>query len=298
MLLRVISLVFRQSAKKQITMNNRVERTIENLIDSFIDKLPSLLLAIITLVLGIWLIKVLVRFLHKRFTSGKIDISLAEFLTSIIRVLLYVLLFLSVASTLGIQTTSFVTMLGAAGLAVGLALQGSLSNFAGGVLILLFKPFRVGHFITTNNNVSGTVLKIDILYTTLKAGNGTTVYAPNGPLANAVINNVSDNPTRMAEYKIGISYNNNIDTARKIILNVLENDEQILKDPKPAVLVDSLGDNAVVLVIRGWVNNKEFWPVYHANYQKIKEALDQHNISMPYPQRDIHIITNNTDSNS
>src|SRR5690606_23335694 len=167
----------------------------------------------------------------------KIDISLAEFLTSIIRVLLYVLLFLSVASTLGIETTSFVTMLGAAGLAVGLALQGSLSNFAGGVLILLFKPFRVGHFISTSNSVSGTVLKIDILYTTLKAGNGTTIYAPNGPLANAVINNVSDKSTRQAEYKVGISYNANIDTARKIILSVLESDESIFKDPKPAVLV-------------------------------------------------------------
>lgn len=271
---------------------NKLENSLENLIDAFILRLPSLLLAIVTLVVGIWLIKVLMRFLRGRFTKGKIDISLAEFLTSIFRVILYILLFLSVASTLGIETTSFVTMLGAAGLAVGLALQGSLSNFAGGVLILLFKPFRVGHFISTSNSVSGTVLKIDILYTTLKAGNGTTIYAPNGPLANAVINNVSDNSTRQAEYKIGISYNANIDTARKIILNVLESDESILKEPKPAVLVDSLGDNAVVLVIRGWVDNKNFWPTYHANYQKIKEALDANGINMPFPQREIHVISN------
>lgn len=268
-------------------MNNKMERTVENLIDSFINKLPAVLLAIVTFIIGVWLIKVLLRFLHKRFTNGKIDISLAEFLTSIIRVLLYILLLLSVASTLGIQTTSFVTMLGAAGLAIGLALQGSLSNFAGGVLILLFKPFRVGHFISTDHNVAGTVLKIDILYTTLKATNGTTIYAPNGPLANAVINNASDNPTRMAEYKIRISHENNIDTVRKIILEVLESDAHILKEPKPVVLLDSLVDNVVILVIRSWINNKDFWPIYHANYQKIKETLDQHNINLPTPRRDL-----------
>jgi len=278
-------------------MNTKVERTLENLIDSFIDRLPSLLLALLTLVVGIWLIKVFVRFLHKRFTNGKIEISLAEFLTSIIRILLYILLFLSVASTLGIQTTSFVTMLGAAGLAVGLALQGSLSNFAGGVLILLFKPFRVGHFISTNNDVSGTVLKIDILYTTLRAGNGTTIYAPNGPLANSVINNTSDNPTRQAEYKISIAYNNNIDTARKVILGVLSQNKSILKNPEPAVLVSSL-DGAIVLVIRCWIKNKDFWPVYHDSFQKIKEALENNNISVPNPQKEIYFIPNKEEGKS
>jgi len=275
-------------------MNHTLERSISNIIESILNRVPSIILAIVTLLIGIWLIKFLLQFIHKRLTRRSIDISITDFLTSVIRVILYILLLLSVASTLGIQTTSFVTMLGAAGLAIGLALQGSLSNFAGGVLILFFKPFRVGHFISSSNDVSGTVMKIDILYTTLKAGNGTTVYAPNGPLANAVINNFSDNSTRQAEYKIGISYHANIDTARKIILDVLTNDELVLKNPEPAVLVDSLGDNAVILVIRAWINNKDFWPVYHANYQRIKESLDTHQISMPYPQRDIHIINNQT----
>ncbi|GAA4795892.1 mechanosensitive ion channel family protein [Olivibacter ginsenosidimutans] len=263
-------------------MNRTFEKTIEHLIDTFLDRVPSILLAIITLVLGIWLIKFLIRFIHKRLTRGKIDISIAEFLSSIIRVILYILLFLSVASTLGIQTTSFVTMLGAAGLAVGLALQGSLSNFAGGVLILFFKPFRVGHYISSSNNVSGTVTKIDILYTTLKADNGTTIYAPNGPLANAVINNSSDNATRQAEYKIDISYQSDIDTARKVILDVLRSDKSVLKKPEPAVVVNGFGDYGIILVARAWINNKDFWPAYHANYQKIKEALDANRIGLPY----------------
>ena len=262
-------------------MNRTLEKALENIINSVLDRIPDILLALVTLLIGAWLIKFLIYFIHKRLTKGKIDVSAAEFLTSITRVVLYILLFLSVASTLGIQTTSFVTMLGAAGLAIGLALQGSLSNFAGGVLILFFRPFRVGHYISSSNSVSGTVLKIDILYTTLKADNGTTIYAPNGPLANAVINNSSDNATRQAEYKIGISYSDNIDTARKVILNMLTSDKLILEKPAPAVLVDSLGDSAVILVIRAWINNKDFWPTYHANYQKIKEELDANGIGMP-----------------
>ncbi|AMP97666.1 MscS Mechanosensitive ion channel [Pedobacter cryoconitis] len=269
---------------------DRIELNLARLLDTFISKTPTLLLALITLLIGFWLIKFLVRFLNNHLNKGKIDLSLSNFLISILKVILYILLLVTVASTLGIETSSFVAILAASGLAVGLALQGSLSNFAGGVLILLFKPFKVGHFISSSNNVSGTVLKIDILYTTLKAGNGTTIYAPNGPLANAVINNVSDNTNRMQEYSIGISYNANIDTARKVILNVLTNDPLVLKDPAPVVLVSSLGDNAVNLTIRSWSANGDFWATYHRNFQSLKEALDQHNIGIPYPQREIHII--------
>jgi len=274
---------------------DRIELNLEHLSDTFISKLPTLFLALITLLIGFWLIKFLVRFLNNHLNKGKIDLSLSNFLISILKVILYILLLVTVASTLGIETSSFVAILAASGLAVGLALQGSLSNFAGGVLILLFKPFKAGHFISSSNNVSGTVLKIDILYTTLKAGNGTTIYAPNGPLANAVINNVSDNINRMQEYSIGISYNANIDTARKVILNVLTNDPLVLKDPAPVVLVSSLGDNAVNLTIRSWSANGDFWPTYHRNFQLLKEALDQHNIGIPYPQREIHIIPASTD---
>ncbi len=268
----------------------KFEASLERILDAFIDRIPSILLALLILIIGFWLVRMLNSVLHRRFKKGRMDISVSEFLLSIIRVILYILVLLSVASTLGIATTSFVAILGAASLAIGLSLQGSLANFAGGILILFFKPFRVGHFISSSNSVSGTVLRIDILYTTLRAGNGTTIYAPNGPLANAVINNVSDNETRQMEYKIGISYEANIDTARKAILQTLTSDPLVLDEPKPAVLVDSLGDNAVVLVIRGWAKNKDFWPTYHANYEKIKMTLDANGIELPFPQRDVRII--------
>lgn len=270
---------------------NKIQIYAEGFVAILINWLPGFFMAIVTLLAGIWLIKRLIGFLHRHFHKNSIDISLSEFLVSIVNVVLYVLLIISCASMIGIQTTSFVAVLGAAGLAVGLALQGSLSNFAGGVLILLFKPFRVGHNITSSNNVSGTVLKIDILYTTLKAGNGTTIYAPNGPLANAVINNVSDNDTRQAEYKISVAVDSNINLARQTILAVLDQDEHILKDPKPAVLVGSFGDNAIVLVVRAWTLNSDFWNAYYANYQKLIEALKDNNIKLPSTAPEVHVIT-------
>jgi len=260
---------------------NKIETYAESFTRVVLGYLPNLLLAVVTLLVGTWLIKRLVRFLHKRFQRNNVDVSLSEFLISIINVALYILLIISCAAMIGIQTSSFVAVLGAAGLAVGLALQGSLSNFAGGVLILLFKPFKVGHHISSSNNVSGTVLKIDILYTTLKASNGTTIYAPNGPLANAVINNVTDNEIRQAEYTINLSYDTNIDTVRKVILTILEGDEAVLKEPKPAVLVTSLTDNAIVLVARAWIMNDSFWPVYHTNYEKVIKALEANDIKLP-----------------
>jgi small conductance mechanosensitive channel len=260
---------------------NKFQVSADKFIVKIVDQLPDFILAVFILFAGIWLIKRFVRFLHRYFHKNSIDVSLSEFLISIINVVLYVLLIISCAPMIGIQTSSFVAVLGAAGLAVGLALQGSLSNFAGGVLILLFKPFRVGHFITSNNNVSGTVLKIDILYTTLKAGNGTTIYAPNGPLANAVINNVSDNETRQAEYKLNVAYDTNIEDARTAILAILAKDNLILEEPKPAVLVGALNDKGIELIVRAWIANPNFWSVYHDNYQKLIETMSTNNINLP-----------------
>ncbi|WP_442590502.1 mechanosensitive ion channel family protein [Pedobacter sp. AW31-3R] len=273
---------------------NKIEIYSDRILDIIVSHLPSVVMAIILLIVGSWLIKKLIRFLHNRFHRNNIDISLSEFLISIVNVVLYVLLIISCTSMVGIETGSFMTILGAAGLAIGLALQGSLSNFAGGVLILLFKPFRVGHFITSSNNVSGTVLKIDILYTTLKAGNGTTIYAPNGPLANAVINNTSDNEIRQAEYKLNLSFDTNIDEVRKIILQVLVSDELVLQEPKPVVLVGSLTDTAIVLQVRAWALNANFWPVYHSNYEKIIDTLAANDIRLPATKPEIHLINSSS----
>lgn len=270
---------------------NKIKLYAEQFGDLIVSYFGRFLFAVIVLLVGLWLIKKCIRFLHGHFHRKSVDLSLSEFLISIINVVLYVLLIISFASIIGIPTSSFLAVLGTAGLAVGLALQGSLSNFAGGVLILLFKPFRIGHNITSSNSVAGTVLKIDILYTTLRAGNGTTIYAPNGPLANAVINNASDNDTRQAEYKISISFDNNIDTARKVILAVLEKEPLILKEPKPAVLVGSIGESAIVLIVRAWASNADFWNVYYATNQKIKEAMDANEIKLPVTAPQVHVIT-------
>jgi small conductance mechanosensitive channel len=271
---------------------NKLELYADKFTVKILDNLPNFFLAVFILLAGIWVIKRFVHFLRRHFHRNSIDISLSEFLISIINVVLYVLLIISCASMIGIQTSSFVAILGAAGLAVGLALQGSLSNFAGGVLILLFKPFKVGHNISSSNNVSGLVLKIDILYTTLKAGNGTTIYAPNGPLANAVINNASDNDTRQAEYKLNVAYDTNIDHARKAILTILENDKLVLKDPKPAVLVGALGETGIVLIVRAWIDNANFWSVYYANYQKLIETLGTNDIKLASTATQINLISN------
>lgn len=255
------------------------------------NMLPNLVLALLIFLAGTWLIRKLVRFLRRRFHNNSIDLSLSEFLISIMNAVLYVLLIISSASQIGIPTSSFVAALGAAGLAVGLALQGSLSNFAGGVLILLFKPFRVGHNISSSNNVSGTVLKIDILYTTLKAGNGTMIYAPNGPLANAVINNLTDSQTRQAEYKVSVALDTDIELARRVVLAFLAADPLILQDPKPAFLISSLNDGSINLLIRYWTATADFWPVYYANYQKLVETLDAHAIKLASKAPEVHVIT-------
>ena len=267
----------------------------EQFADLLVRYFGKFLLAIVVLTVGVWLIKKCVNFLRNHFRKNNIDLSLSEFLISLINAVLYVMLIISIATIIGIPTTSFLTVLGTAGLAVGLALQGSLSNFAGGVLILLFKPFRVGHYISSSNSVAGTVLKIDILYTTLRAGNGTTIYAPNGPLANAVINNTSDNENRQAEYTITISFDNNIDTVRKAILTVLESEKLILKDPKPAVLVGGIVENGITLIVRGWIANANFWAVYHATYQRIKESMDANDIKLPVTVPQVHVITKDSE---
>lgn len=262
-------------------------------IDFLYSIIPHLALAIVTLLVGIWIIKVIVKFVRKRFEKRNVDVSLRGFLVGGLRGLLYILLIISVASMVGINTTSFIAVIGAAGLAVGLALQGSLANFAGGVLILLFRPFRVGQFIISDNNVMGSVEKIDILYTTLRTPEGITVYAPNGPLANAVISNYSNIQKRRVEYVIGISYDSDIKKARQVISEVLNNEEKILGDPGPQIVVSQLGESSVDMTIRFWAPNADYWPIYFQIRENIKEALDANNISIPFPQRDVRVINQN-----
>lgn len=251
----------------------------------------NIVLAVLIFFLGKWLIKVIIKFVNRRFESKDVDISLRDFLRSIIRFGLYILLILTVVSMMGIETTSFLTVIGAAGLSIGLALQGSLSNFAGGVLILLFKPFKVDDFITSSNAVSGTVEKIDILYTTLKTSDGMAVYAPNGPLANAVITNYSQKDSRRMELNVRITYKTDVEKARAVILDLLGKDKFILKTPPPEVHVSEFGDSSVNLIVRAWAMTADYWPALFRNRENIKTAFDQNDISIPVPQTEMHIVS-------
>ena len=253
----------------------------ENIHELIFIVVPKVLLAIVLLVIGSWLIKVLMRYIHSRFEKRDVDISLRFFLSRIIKIILYIVLFLSVAGNLGIQTTSFLAILGGAGLAIGLALQGSLSNFAGGVLVLLFKPFRVGDYISSTSEASGTVENIDLLYTTLRTAEGTRVFAPNGPLANSVITNFSNLIERRVEYSIELAYDSDTALVRKLILRLLNDDQRVLKSPIPEVLVNGLANGAIKFIIRYWSPKAVYWDAYHDLYEQIKKVLEENQISFP-----------------
>lgn len=268
----------------------KFEVALERVFEAVIAKIPSIILAVIILILGVWLIRAIVRIARNRFERRNVDLSLRDFVLSILKFILYTMLIISVASMVGIQTTSFVAVLGAASLSIGLALQGSLSNFAGGVLILLFRPFRVGDYISSAGGAAGTVSRIDILYTELRNAEGISIFAPNGPLANSVISNYTDISNRRAEYFIGIAYESDIREARQIILNVLHADERVLRIPAPEVRVHELADSAVVLVIRFWAPNAIYWNTYYDNFEMIKLALDEGGIRIPYPQQEMRIV--------
>ncbi|WDF70286.1 mechanosensitive ion channel [Sphingobacterium oryzagri] len=272
----------------------KFETSIEKLIDLVILKLPAIAIALVILVVGRYLIGLTLRLIEKRFERKNVDRSIRSFLASIIKFSLYCLLFLTVANTMGIQTTSFIAALSAFGLAVGLALQGSLSNFAGGVLILLFRPFEVGDYIASNNGAEGSVERIDILYTTFVSGDGIKVFSPNGTLANSVIKNYTKVVSRRFELIIGIAYEDNIKIAKDTILELIQSDDRIQTTPAPEVFVGALADSSVNLTVRGWVKREQYWGTHDGLRERIKLALDAKGISIPYPQTEMHIKADGT----
>ena len=248
---------------------------------------PKLVLAIVTLVIGLWLIKRLVKGADKHFTS-KADPTLGRFMSNLVSVILKAVLLIAVASMVGIETTSFVAILGAAGLAVGLALQGSLANFAGGVLILMFKPFKVGDVIDAQGFI-GTVKEIQIFNTILKTGDNRVVIIPNGKLSNSSLVNINKESTRRVDFVFGIGYGDDIDKAKSIIESVIAQEDRILKDPAHLVVVSELADSSVNFTVRVWVNTPDFWAVNFAMKENVKKAFDAQGVSIPFPQRDVHL---------
>ncbi len=249
---------------------------------------PKLLLAIITLIVGLWIIAGIRNLIAKALRRRKVDPTLSPFVSNVFGWILKAMLFISVASMIGVQTTSFVALLGAAGLAVGLALQGSLSNFAGGVLILIFRPYEVGHFIEAQGHL-GTVKEIQIFTTVLLTPQGRRVIVPNGALSNGSIINYTVEGTARVDISIGIDYGADIPKAKEILLSLVKADPRVLKDPEPVVVVTELGDNSVNLAVRPYANVGDYWGVFCDTLEKGKVALEAEGIGIPFPQRDVHL---------
>ncbi len=258
-------------------------------IDFLLKVIPDLLWAIVALIVGLWIIKILIKGLEKAMEKSNIEVSLRKFLRSIFAITLKILLLISVASMLGIATTSFVAIVGAAGLAVGLALQGSLANFAGGVLILLFKPFKVGDVIEGQGHV-GKVDEIQVFNTILKTPDNKTIIIPNGALSNGSITNYSTENLRRVDMVFGIGYDDDIVKAKQLLFEILKSDARILKEPAPQVLLSELADSSVNFSVRAWVNSADYWNVYFDMHEKVKLVFDKNNISIPYPQHDVHLF--------
>jgi small conductance mechanosensitive channel len=248
----------------------------------------KLTLALITLLVGWWLVGKLISSIGRLFEMRQVDRALGSFICSLVGIVLKVLLLVSVVSMIGVETTSFIAVIGAAGLAIGLALQGSLANFAGGVLIMLFRPFRAGDWIEAQG-VSGSVDSIEIFHTTLKTADNKVVIVPNGSLSNGHITNYSREPTRRVEISVGIDYSSDIKQARDVLLEIAK-DPRVHTDPEPVVIVTGLGDSAVNLSLRVWVDTPDFWPVTFAFTEQTKEGMDKAGIVIPFPQRVVHLV--------
>lgn len=243
---------------------------------------------IVVLIIGFKVIGMINAVISKLMEKNSLDKSLQSFLVSLFSIILKACLFISIASMVGIQTTSFVALLGAVGLAVGMALRGTLSNFAGGVMILLFRPFKVGDFIEAQG-VSGTVKEIQIFNSILITADKKTIILPNGPLSTGNMVNYSIEPVRRVDMSFGIGYDDDLKLAKTVLEELGKNDERILQDPPVDIFVSELGDNAVTILFRPYVKKENYWGVYFDMMEKVKLTFDEKGISFPYPQQDVHM---------
>lgn len=253
---------------------------------------PKVIGAIVVLFIGLRIIKAVTKTTKNVMLKRNMDASLIPFLSSMLNMILKALLVISVMSMVGIEMTSFIAILGAAGLAVGMALSGTLQNFAGGVMILVFKPFKVGDFIDAQG-YTGVVKEIQIFNTILTTVDNKQIIIPNGGLSTSSMTNYSSEPTRRVDFTFGIGYGDDIDKAREIILGEVAKLPEVLKDPAPFVAVSELGDSSVNFTTRLWVNAADYWTVFFAMNENVKKAFDANNISIPFPQTDVHVFKEN-----
>ncbi len=265
------------------------DQLLEKLLDLSITAGKHILAAAVVFFLG----RIVVRFLNNLFAKmlsrRKIDVGVQSFLRSAVNILLTVLLVVSVIGALGISTTSFAALLASAGVAIGMALSGNLQNFAGGLIILLFKPYKVGDWIEAQG-VQGRVTEIQIFHTILTMVDNKVVYIPNGSMSTAVVINYTRNETRRVEWTVGVDYGEDVERVRETIRGVLDADARILADPAPFVAVGALADSSVNIVVRVWTKQDDYWPVYHETYQKIYAEFNRLGIDFPFPQQTVHVV--------
>lgn len=269
-------------------MNLNFEEISNYIMQNIMEYGPKLIGAIIVWIIGRIIIKRLINLFGKMLDKKGTDASLNPFLKSIIGILLNVLLVISVLSMLGVAMTSFIAILGAAGLAIGMALSGTLQNFAGGVMILLFKPFKVGHLIDAQGHI-GKVKEIQIFNTILTDLDNKTIIIPNGGLSTNSIINYSTEPTRRVDISVGIAYGENVEKSRKILSEIGKNDERVLTDPAPFIGITEMADSSVNLTFRVWVESDDYWDVFFDMNEKVYNAFNKLGVQIPFPQMDVHI---------
>ena len=268
------------------------QTTIDSIINSLAQYGLKILAAVVILVVGMWLAKKLKSIFTAILTKRALEPTLIRFFASLLYGLLLVFVVIAAIGKLGIETTSFAAVLAAAGLAIGLALQGSLSNFAAGVLLILFKPFKVGDVIKAGGELGG-VVEVGLLSTELKTPDNVKIIMPNASIMAGSITNLSAHETRRVDMTIGVSYGDDLNQAKQIIEDILASDERVLQEPAAQVAVANLGDSSIDFVVRPWVNAADFWAFKFDFLQAVKERFDQQGVSIPYPQQDVHLFQHN-----
>lgn len=263
---------------------------ITKLTDLSVSLGSKLLIAIIVFFIGRWLIRKLIRIVVKIMEKKQVEASLFSFTKSLLNITLNFLFVIIIIGILGIETSSFIALFASAGVAIGMALSGTLQNFAGGVMILLFKPFKVGDFIEAQGQ-SGTVREIQIFNTIMATADNKIIIIPNGGLSTGIMKNYSKEENRRVDWEFGIAYGDSYEKAREVIASLLDSDPRVMKDPAYFIALTSLGQNSVNIVVRAWVKAPDFWGVYFDMNEKVYKTFARENINIPFPQMDVHIVS-------
>lgn len=268
---------------------SKIGEFFQNMLQSILRSIPTILLAVVVLILGMIICKLVLKVLGKGLDRTKLDLTVNNFVKQCCKIVLYVLLLTIVLSVLGIPATSIVTVIGTAGVAIGLALQSSLSNVAGGIMLLINKPFKIGDYILVSG-VSGVVKQITILYTRLDSDSNQAIFIPNGQVSGAVVTNNNTNGTRRVDMKFSISYSDDYQKAREVILQVLSRNDRILTDPAPTVRMTEHAASSVNIVVRPWCKAADYWEVFFSVTEEVRAAFIESGISIPFDQLDVHVV--------